>query len=62
LKHRVRELEREIYKVKQAEKILLRQNEYLTVLNETSLGLIDHLTIFLCLTKKIKSYRYRSTK
>jgi PAS domain S-box-containing protein len=37
------ELEREIYKVKQAEETLRRQNEYLTALHETSLGLIDHL-------------------
>jgi len=37
------ELEREIYKVKQAEKNLRRQNEYLTALHETSIGLIDHL-------------------
>ncbi len=37
------ELEREIYKTKQAEESLRRQNEYLTALHETSLGLIDHL-------------------
>ena len=43
LEHRAGELEREIYKVKQAEETLLRQNEYLTALHETSLGLIDHL-------------------
>ena len=43
LEHRAGELEREIYKVKQAEASLLRQNEYLTALHETSLGLIDHL-------------------
>ena len=43
LEHRAGELEREIYKVKQAEESLLRQNEYLTALHETSLGLIDHL-------------------
>jgi PAS domain S-box-containing protein len=43
LEHRVGQLEREIYKVKQAEETLLRQNEYLTALHETSLGLIDHL-------------------
>jgi hypothetical protein len=40
---RAGELEREIYKVKQAEKTLRRQNEYLTALHETSIGLIDHL-------------------
>ena len=43
LEHRAGELEREIYKVKQAEETLLRQNEYLTALHETSLRLIDHL-------------------
>jgi len=43
LEHRAGELEREIYRVKQAEKALRRQNEYLTALHETSLGLIDHL-------------------
>jgi PAS domain S-box-containing protein len=43
LEGRVRELERELYKVKRAEETLLRQNEYLTALHETSLGLIDHL-------------------
>src|SRR5210317_1203374 len=43
LEIRAGELEREIYKVKQAEESLLRQNEYLTALHETSLGLIDHL-------------------
>ena len=43
LKHRVRELEREICEIKQAEKTLDRQNHYLTALHETSLGLIDHL-------------------
>ncbi len=43
LAQRAGELEREIYKVKQAEKTLRRQNEYLTALHETSIGLIDHL-------------------
>lgn len=43
LKHRVRELEREICEIKQAEKTLDRQNHYLTALHETSLGLIDNL-------------------
>ncbi len=43
LVHRAGELEREIYKVKQAEETLRRQNEYLTALHETSIGLIDHL-------------------
>ena len=43
LAQRSAELEREIYKVKQAEKTLRRQNEYLTALHETSIGLIDHL-------------------
>lgn len=37
------ELGREICKVTQTEETLLRQNEYLTALHETSLGLIDHL-------------------
>ena len=36
-------LEREIYRIKRAEKMLRRQNEYLTALHETSLGLIDRL-------------------
>jgi PAS domain S-box-containing protein len=40
---RVRELEKALCDVKQAEDILRRQNEYLTALHETSLGLIDHL-------------------
>jgi PAS domain S-box-containing protein len=40
---RAGELEREIYRVNQAEKNLRRQNEYLTALHETSIGLIDHL-------------------
>ena len=43
LVQRAGELEREIYKVNQAEKTLRRQNEYLTALHETSIGLIDHL-------------------
>jgi len=40
---RVGELEKELCDVKQAVEILHRQNEYLTALHETSLGLIDHL-------------------
>ena len=43
LEHRSGELEREICEVKQAEKTLRRQNNYLTVLHETSRGLIDRL-------------------
>ena len=43
LLQRAGELEREIYKVNRAEKNLRRQNEYLTALHETSIGLIDHL-------------------
>ena len=43
LVQRAGELEREIFKVKQAEETLRRQNEYLTALHETSIGLIDHL-------------------
>jgi PAS domain S-box-containing protein len=43
LEQRAGELEREIYKVKQIEANLRRQNEYLTALHETSLALIDHL-------------------
>ena len=43
LEHRAGELEREMCKVTQTEETLLRQNEYLTALHETSLGLIDHL-------------------
>ena len=42
LEHRAGELARKIYKVKQAKKTLRRQNNYLTALHETSLGLIDH--------------------
>ncbi|MGD8443423.1 MAG: PAS domain S-box protein [Desulfobacterales bacterium] len=42
-KHRADELEKEICKLKQAETTLRRQNNYLTALHETSLGLIDHL-------------------
>ena len=41
--HRAGEPERAMCNVSQAEKTLLRQNEYLTALHETSLGLIDHL-------------------
>jgi PAS domain S-box-containing protein len=40
---RAGELERELYQVKRAEKTLRRQNEHLTALHETSIGLIDHL-------------------
>ena len=40
---RVGELEKALRDAKQAEDILHRQNEYLTALHETSLGLIDHL-------------------
>jgi len=40
---RAGELETELCDVRQAEKALRRQNEYLTALHETSLGLIDHL-------------------
>jgi nitrate/nitrite-specific signal transduction histidine kinase len=40
---RAGELEREICRVNEAEKTLRRQNEYLTALHETSIGLIDHL-------------------
>jgi len=43
LEERAGALEREIFKVKKAEETLRRQNEYLTALHETSLGLIDHL-------------------
>ena len=41
--HRAGEPERAMCNVSQAEKTLLRQNEYLTALHETFLGLIDHL-------------------
>jgi PAS domain S-box-containing protein len=37
------ELEKEIDRIKAVEKNLRRQNEYLTALHETSIGLIDHL-------------------
>ena len=43
LKQRVKALEKEICEVKQTEMTLRRQNNYLTALHETSLGLIDHL-------------------
>ncbi|UCD78831.1 MAG: PAS domain S-box protein [Desulfobacterales bacterium] len=43
LEERAETLEREIFEVKKAEETLRRQNEYLTALHETSLGLIDHL-------------------
>ena len=43
LAQRAGELEKELGDVRQAEKALGRQNEYLTALHETSLGLIDHL-------------------
>ena len=43
LVQRAGELERKIYKIKQAEETFRRQNESLTALHETSIGLIDHL-------------------
>jgi len=43
LEQRTAALEREVYKLKRAERKLRRQNEYLTALHETSLGLIDRL-------------------
>ena len=43
LAERVRELDKKLREHQQAEDILRRQNEYLTALHETSLGLIDHL-------------------
>jgi PAS domain S-box-containing protein len=43
LEERTKALEREIFEVKKSEETLRRQNEYLTALHETSLGLIDHL-------------------
>ena len=43
LARRAGELEKELRDVKQLENALRRQNEYLTALHETSLGLIDHL-------------------
>ncbi len=43
LVQRVRQLEKEMYRVKRTEETLRRQNEYLTALHETSIGLIDHL-------------------
>jgi hypothetical protein len=36
-------LDKELRDVRRAEETQRRQNEYLTVLHETSLGLIDHL-------------------
>jgi PAS domain S-box-containing protein len=43
LELRVKGLEKEIYQLGQLEQAVRRQNEYLTALHETSLGLIDHL-------------------
>jgi PAS domain S-box-containing protein len=43
LELRVKALEKEIYQLGQIEQALRRQNEYLTALHETSLGLIDRL-------------------
>jgi len=43
LAERVQQLEGEIREARQAEAALRRQNEYLTALHETSLGLIDYL-------------------
>ena len=39
----VKALEKEIFQLGQAEQARRRENEYLTALHETSLGLIDHL-------------------
>jgi PAS domain S-box-containing protein len=43
LQRRVEALEKEIYQLGQVEQALRRENEYLTALHETSLGLIDRL-------------------
>jgi PAS domain S-box-containing protein len=43
LQLRVEELEKEIYQLAQVEQAVRRENEYLTALHETSLGLIDRL-------------------
>ena len=43
LQLRVKALEKEIYQLGQIEQARRRENEYLTALHETSLGLIDHL-------------------
>jgi hypothetical protein len=43
LEQRAGELESEIYRINRAEKMLRRQNEYLTALHETAHGLIDHI-------------------
>ena len=43
LQQRVQVLEKEIYQLAQVEQTLRRQNEYLTALHETSLGLIDRM-------------------
>jgi nitrate/nitrite-specific signal transduction histidine kinase len=43
LELRVKGLEKEIYQLGQVEQSLRRENEYLTALHETSLGLIDRL-------------------
>ena len=43
LQLRVKALEKEIYQLGQVEQALRRENEYLTALHETSLGLIDRL-------------------
>jgi PAS domain S-box-containing protein len=43
LKEKTGALEREVFEIKKAEETLRRQNEYLTALHETALGLIDRL-------------------
>ncbi len=43
LSTRVETLERELADARETESVIRRQNEYLTALHETSLGLIDHL-------------------
>jgi len=43
MQSRCRELEREVFKLRESEKSALRQNEYLTALHETSVGLINRL-------------------
>ena len=40
---RVEDLEEEIHRLREAERLLRRKNEHLTALHETSLGLIDRL-------------------
>ncbi|MBW2590881.1 MAG: GAF domain-containing protein, partial [Deltaproteobacteria bacterium] len=43
MQSRIRKLEREVFRLDESEKSAKRQNEYLTALHETSVGLINRL-------------------